>query len=147
MANPYLAGETGKTTSLKVQSGDVIEYTIYYLNQGENAAKSIKLCDRLDTNLTFNENTYASGKGVRLVLGDNTTIDLTNLDDSADKGQFLTTKPLNTADQTSCNLSDTSNPSGTVSIDLTGNLPGVVSSTSTNPATYGKFTFKATVKP
>jgi uncharacterized repeat protein (TIGR01451 family) len=140
----------GKTSLPDVQSGDEIEYTIYYLNGGGNAAKQARVCDQLDANLTFqtqfDSNDPATvGKGITLVEGNTTTQYLTNtgLDD---KGQL--TIP---ATATSCNLgarvgSNLSND--VVVVDVGTATAPLMSSTSAGiPTTsYGYIRFKAKVK-
>lgn len=148
----------GAKSGGKIKSGDEVEYTIYYVNSGGNSARSAKICDRLSSNLIFNPNTYQAGKGGRLVLGDNTTVDLTNQNDTTvDRGQFLT-GTLDTTTQTNCNLtalndpsnpSSPNNPSGTLILDLTGTT-GAPTLTSIPPLgtslSRGLFKFTATVK-
>jgi uncharacterized repeat protein (TIGR01451 family) len=40
-------------TAPKVKPGDEVEYTIYYLNAGENPISKARVCDRLNADLTF----------------------------------------------------------------------------------------------
>jgi hypothetical protein len=98
---------TGAVSPNKIKSGDEVEYTIYYLNSGENKATQARICDQLDANLTFqtqfdSTNATTVGKGILLAPGATASQYLTNAVDSAtDQGQFITSaSPL----VTSCNL-------------------------------------------
>jgi uncharacterized repeat protein (TIGR01451 family) len=136
----------GATAAGKVKPGDEIEYTVYYLNKGDNPAKSVRICDRLDPNLSFQPNT------IKLQLGTSTPTSLTDANDPLDRAQFVnSTQPL----PTKCNFPSaiTTQPSGTVLLDLTGTtgtpnlsvIPGGTGSPIANNA-YGFFKFKAKVK-
>ncbi len=100
--NTYTVGAIAPN---KVKSGDEVEYTIYYLNSGDNKATQARVCDRLDANLTFqtqfdSTNAATVGKGLVLVAGNTASQYLTNATDpGTDTGQ-LTTPAL----ATSCNL-------------------------------------------
>lgn len=96
----------------KVKPGDEIEYTIYYLNSGENKAFQGRICDRLNANLTFQPNFDSVNIDRGIVLVENDGIDkyLTNTGIDSDRGQ-LTTSALasdncNLAANTLPNLSD-----------------------------------------
>jgi uncharacterized repeat protein (TIGR01451 family) len=54
-----------------VKPNDTIEYTIYFLSNGTDNLKNVKICDRIPTNTTFEPDTYATGKGI--LLGWNNT--------------------------------------------------------------------------
>ena len=140
-----------------VKPNDEIEYTIYYLNSGNVAAKKLRICDRLHKNLVFQ--TQFDGntvdRGIKLTLGDNTTQYLTNADGD-DKGYLSTTSPL----PTNCNLTDSTNlttdridpakmSDNVVVVDIaesTNYLPGSISPG--NPTnSFGYIRFKTKVKP
>jgi uncharacterized repeat protein (TIGR01451 family) len=135
-----------------VKPGDEIEYTIYYLNSGENDAKDVRICDRLNANLNFQSqfdagNSATVGKGISLVSGTSTVEYLTNNSDT-DRGFFSTSSTL----PSNCNLSgSTANnlSNNVVVIDLansTNYLPGSIGQA--NPSnSYGKIQFKVKVKP
>jgi GEVED domain/SdrD B-like domain len=94
----------GAVSPGKVKPGDEIEYTVYYLNSGENKANQARICDRLDANLTFQtqfdiNNATTVGKGIGLVKGNSLIQHLTNIGTDPDKGE-LTTAAL----ATGCNL-------------------------------------------
>jgi uncharacterized repeat protein (TIGR01451 family) len=137
--NTYTVGATSET-ALKVKPGDEIEYTIYYLNAGENKATQARICDQLDKNLTFKQNFDSShiNAGISLVPSGGTAQYLTNGTDS-DSGQLT----LPTLAGTSCNL--TAN-TGT---NLSDDVVVVDIGNPTNPLIgngYGYIRFKATVK-
>jgi uncharacterized repeat protein (TIGR01451 family) len=133
----------------KVKPGDAIEYTIYYLNGGGKSASSVKICDRLTDNLSFVDNSYGTDMGIQLQLGQNPPIDLTNVNDSTDRGQFI---PALGPVPSGCNL-QAANNNGTIAIDLTGtignpNLPSLPNATSpgTPVNAFGSIRFIAKVK-
>lgn len=149
-----------------VKPGDEIEYTIYYVNNGENAAK-LKVCDLLDSNLVFNSDGFDTGTntghGIQLQLGQNTPVVLTSANDSTvDRAYYASGAPGTTI--AGCNISGntttttTTNASGTVVIDLNSTsasdlsapanfltIPGTVGSTIPNDS-YGLVKFRAKVK-
>ncbi len=150
----YLRGAINHT----LKPGDVVEYTIYYLNAGLLPAEQVRICDRLDPNLifeptAFNASSPADGglpadKGIALAIGSTTpTFYLTNINDAPDRGQFVPapTVPPN------CNI--TSNPNGTVVVDVTRTtgsptLPQIPNATGTGspPNSYGFIRFRARVR-
>jgi uncharacterized repeat protein (TIGR01451 family) len=140
----------GKTSLPDVQSGDEIEYTIYYLNGGGNPAKLARVCDRLDANLTFQTQFDSNdpamvGKGIALAEGNTTTQYLTNIG-LDDKGQLTTPTTA-----TSCNLGARvgSNLSNDVVVVDVGTIaaPLMNSTSAGTPTTsYGYIRFKAKVK-
>ncbi len=141
----------GKTSLLDVQTGDEIEYTVYYLNGGGTPAKQAKVCDRLDANLTFqtqfdNSDVTTVGKGLVLAVGNTAIKYLTNTGVDTDGGQ-LTTPSL----ATSCNLG--ARVGGNLSNDVivvnvgTTTTPLINSTSAGIPATsYGYIRFRAKVK-
>lgn len=132
----------------KVNPGDEIEYTIYYLNGGSYKATQARICDQLDGNLAFQSNFDAAhvNTGIGLVPGNTPIQYLTNIGTDSDKGQ-LTTPAL----ATSCNLSantGTNLSSDVVVVDV-GNVtnPLMGSTGAGTPITsYGYIRFKAKVK-
>jgi uncharacterized repeat protein (TIGR01451 family) len=144
---------TGRTSLPNVQTGDEIEYTIYYLNGGSKPAKKARICDQLDANLTFQTqfdsgDATTVGKGIALIEGSLAIQYFTNTgtDANTDKGQ-LTTPIL----ATSCNLgarvgNNLSNDVVVVDVGTTAN-PLMGSSSAGAPTTsYGYIRFKAKVK-
>jgi parallel beta-helix repeat protein len=148
-----------------VKPGDEIEYTVYYVNNGENAAK-LKVCDLLAPNLVFNSDGFDTGTntghGIQLQLGQNTPVLLTSANDSTvDRAYYANGAPGATI--SGCNLAGntttttTTNASGTVVIDINSasasdtsapillTIPGTVGATIPNDS-YGFFKFRAKVK-
>jgi GEVED domain len=138
--NTYLAGVM-TTTAPKVKPGDEIEYTIYYLNAGENKATA-RVCDRLHPNLTFQPDFDASntGKGIGFKPGTTGITYLTNIGTDNDKGQ------LTDASISSCNLP---NNAGTqvIAVDVGDATTPLLGSTGagTPTSSYGYIRFKTTV--
>jgi GEVED domain len=135
----------------KVKPGDEIEYTVYYLNSGENKAGQARICDRLDANLTFQtqfdiNNATTVGKGIGLVKGNSLIQHLTNIGTDSDKGE-LTTAAL----ATGCNLTANvgTNLSDDVVVvdvgDTTNPLMGSVGA-GTPTTSYGYVRLKVKVK-
>jgi uncharacterized repeat protein (TIGR01451 family) len=138
----------------KVKPNDEIEYTIYYLNSGNVAAKNLRICDRLHKNLVFQTqfdltNSATVSKGINLTPGNNITQYLTNASGD-DNGYLSTTSTL----PTNCNLGnntiDPSNLSDNVVVvnlaDNTNYLAGSISP-GNPPEAHGYVRFKAKVKP
>lgn len=140
----------GATSAPKVKPDDEIEYTIYYLNAGGNKAKQARVCDQLDANLTFQDDTPTTAPlDIQLVPGSGSIQSLTNAP-SDDKGE-LTTAALAGA---SCNLA------ANTGTNLSNNVVVVDVASPTDPAnplmgstgagtpttSYGYVRFKATVK-
>jgi uncharacterized repeat protein (TIGR01451 family) len=135
-ANWNIGYVIGATDGGKVKPGDTIEYTIYYLNNGGRNAKSVRICDRLNANQTFQPDTYpdstfiqnnttnpnTAGSGMQVQKGINTPLTLTNLSDS-DGGQFIAA--TGTALPTNCNsvAGAPNNDYGALILDLVTN-PG-----------------------
>jgi hypothetical protein len=139
--NTYLAGVM-TTTAPKVKPGDEIEYTIYYLNAGENKAAA-RVCDRLNPNLTFQPDFDASntGKGIGFKPGTTGITYLTNIGTDTDKGQ------LTDASITSCNL-PSNGGTQVIAVDVGDATTPLLGSTGagTPTSSYGYIRFKTTVK-
>jgi uncharacterized repeat protein (TIGR01451 family)/fimbrial isopeptide formation D2 family protein len=127
----YLLGEINPG---QVRPGDEIEYTIYYLNNGENRIGQAKVCDALNKNLDFVLNFNSSNVGKGILLSPSTY--LTNVSGD-DRGEYSSTSP------TDCNLvsNTTANQStNTVVVNVAN---------SSNPilgGAYGSIKFKVKVK-
>ncbi len=89
----------GEINGGQAKPGDIIEYAIYYRNAGENRISAAKVCDRLNTNLVYQENFDALhvGRGIILKPGSNNAQYLTGAIGD-DQGELATTQP------TDCNL-------------------------------------------
>ncbi len=122
----------------QAKPGDIVEYAVYYRNAGENRISSAKVCDRLNTNLVYQEDFDALnvGSGIVLKPGSNTAQYLTGAAGD-DQGEFATTPP------TDCNLIGST-------INTTSNNVVVVQAANNTTAIPGLSTgyikFKAKVK-
>jgi uncharacterized repeat protein (TIGR01451 family) len=113
----------------KVKPGDEVEYTIYFLNGGENRITQARLCDRLNADLIFQPQfdiSATNNQGILFAQGIGSQY-LTNISDS-DRGLLSTssTMPLN------CNI--TSNNT----LNLSNNIVVVDVATSSNPLLSGE---------
>ena len=130
----------GEIDGGQAKPGDIIEYTVYYRNAGENRISAAKVCDRLNTNLVYQTNFDAivahAGSGIVLKQGSGTEQFLTSASDT-DQGEFVTAQP------TGCNLAGST-------INTTSNNVVVVqaaNSTTTIPGlSTGYIKFKAKVQ-
>jgi hypothetical protein len=77
----------GSTDAGVIKTGDLIEYTIYFLSIGGRSVTNANLCDWIPKNTVFEPNTYGIGKGIQLAIG-SIIHTLTNVPDS-DRGEFF----------------------------------------------------------
>ena len=77
----------GATDAGVLKTGDLIEYTIYFLSIGGKPVTNANLCDWVPTNTVFQPNSYGTGQGIQLAIG-STITPLTNVPDS-DRGVFF----------------------------------------------------------
>jgi hypothetical protein len=127
----------------KVKPGDEIEYTIYYLNAGNNKATA-RICDRINPNLDFS---LQGGNGIGLSKGGAAMLMLTNAADT-DNAQ------LDTPTATNCGNLPNNSGNDVVVVDVgTADAPGIpgnplMGSTGAGTPTtsYGYIRFKTTVK-
>jgi trimeric autotransporter adhesin len=128
----------GEINGGQAKPGDIIEYAVYYRNTGENRISSAKVCDRLNSNLVYQEDFDALhvGSGIVLKSGSNTAQYLTGASDT-DQGEFATTQP------TDCNLAGST-------INTTSNNVVVVQAANSTTAipglSNGYIKFRAKVK-
>ena len=146
----------GATDAGKVLPGDIIEYTIYFLNNQGSDAKNVKICDPI--------------RGSQKYVDNSTTLNLSSTSTAAGTGVSDTNSRLNVFSgnsvPTGCNGNGT-NPSitgannGGVAIDITTISTGTATSeqpvsipSAVNPANpsnttspYGMFRFRTQVKP
>ncbi len=114
-----------------LQSGDEVEYTVYFISDGGSPATDIKICDAIPTGTTFFADSFGSGRGILLNQA-GTDVPLTNASD-ADKGTFFS--PLNPV---TAPCTDTNNPNGSVFLQL-GNVPN------TSPNNVGFVRFRVRI--
>ncbi len=99
-----------------VLPGDLVEYTIYFLSDGTDTAKNIRICDAIPEGTVFEPDTFGANQGMKLRFGTGET-NLTNNSDS-DSGRFFSI--LEPATKPPC-PSDT-NPNGSILVNV-GNIP------------------------
>jgi uncharacterized repeat protein (TIGR01451 family) len=96
-----------------VNSGDEVEYTVYFLSDGGADATAVNVCDLIPAGTTFIRDSFAPQQGIVLNRAGTTTT-LTNALDN-DSGRFV--PPLNPLPSSSA-CSDPSNPNGAVLVNL-----------------------------
>jgi uncharacterized repeat protein (TIGR01451 family) len=141
-----------------VRPSDEVEYTIYFLSDGDSPVRRVQLCDLVPTNNTFIPTTFngltptdgglpGADTGITLSIGSAApTVYLTNVGgDRQDRGQFLAP---NTAVPASCGTG--SNTHGAVVVDVVtdttapSNLPNATAP-GTPTSSYGFIRFRAKV--
>jgi Right handed beta helix region/SdrD B-like domain len=143
-----------------IKPNDTIEYTIYYLNDGNSNANAVKICDSIRGNQK-----YVSGT-MKLSVSGATAISLTDLatDTTVDRAYIYGVAALPTVVTvpTDCNIggtgytvTPTARDNGGVAIQLTGTgattqldlsaIPGATAAGTTN--SYGWFKFTTKVDP
>jgi uncharacterized repeat protein (TIGR01451 family) len=151
--NIYLRGAIDAD---KVKPGDEVEYTVYFLSNGQENAKEVKICDVVPDQMTFMKNTYGVELGIGLgfdstVLPTSPNLKLSNLLND-DQGDFYgpgTTPPANLCKKvnsanTLVNVNGTNNNNGAIVVKIQ-DLPKA--NTSGSPTdSYGFIRFHAKVK-
>ncbi|WP_084149999.1 DUF11 domain-containing protein [Picosynechococcus sp. NKBG042902] len=140
-SNTFTVGELG----LEAKPNDTVEYTIYFLNQGNAPASNIKICDRLSQYLDYSPDAYGSSMGIKLNFNNSET-NLTGVAD-VDAGQFFgpdltpsgCIRPDNLQPMTAAD-----NPNGTLRVELANVDPATSPATPAN--SYGYIRFRARVK-
>ncbi|AUS99884.1 hypothetical protein CLI64_05485 [Nostoc sp. CENA543] len=137
-----------------VKPGDELEYTIYFLSNGQNNATNVRFCDLVPNNLTFLQTAFnkqtpndgglaSADQGIVLSIGSNTVF-LSNAADS-DRGTFYPANDPNTP-----SFCSSSNINGAVVVNITRNpdLPNLPQATGAGTPTnsYGFVRFRAKVK-
>jgi uncharacterized repeat protein (TIGR01451 family) len=150
----------GGTNGGLIKTNDSIEYTIYFLSAGENAAKGVLLCDLVPNNLAFIPTAYNSvaagsggtpgaDRGIAVKLGTNSIQSYTN-DADGDFAQYFPAgvEPSTVYPGISCSKRDPLNPTlqlpnnnGAVVVNL-GTIPGI----ETPNSSYGYFQFQGRMK-
>jgi uncharacterized repeat protein (TIGR01451 family) len=140
-----------------VKSGDVVEYTIYFLSTGDVLAKNTTLCDLIPNYQSFiptafngeyaSQTAQASGfdRGL-LLFTNNTNSFLSNINDDDAGTYYPPNSSLPHACRTSSSSSTPDNVNGAVVFKL-GDLPiATPSGSPPEPASYGYVRFRAVVK-
>jgi uncharacterized repeat protein (TIGR01451 family) len=151
--NVYLRGAIDAG---KVKPGDEVEYTVYFLSNGDGNAKEVKICDVVPDHMTFIKNTYGVELGIGLgldsvALPTDPNLELSNLLND-DQGDFYgpgTAPPTDLckkviSSNTLVNVNGTNNDNGAVVVKIQ-DLPKA--STPGSPTdSYGFIRFRAKVK-
>jgi uncharacterized repeat protein (TIGR01451 family) len=98
-----------------LQTGDEVEYTVYFLSDGSQPVTDAKVCDPIPEKTTFIPDSFQLGQGI-LLNQQATNTSLTNAPD-ADKGTFFSRLTPVTSP-----CPNTNNSNGSILVDL-GNLP------------------------
>lgn len=113
----FLLGVPSVSSTTPVQSGDEVEYTIYFLSDGGQDVQNVRLCDLIPPGTAFSPNSFGAGSGISLNRS-GVIRSLTNAAD-ADEGTFFSPlAPLPAGN--SC--SNPNNPDGAAIVNL-GTLP------------------------
>lgn len=99
-----------------VKPDDELEYTVYFLNAGTLLANDVRVCDHLYPTQALESNAYGPSADAQVQIGTGPINNLTAINDSADRTQFIN---AGGAVPANCNLLDT-NDNGTLVVDLTG---------------------------
>ena len=124
-------GVSRVSSEFSLQSGDEVEYTVYYISDGGSAVTDVKVCDAIPAGTTFFADSFGSGSGILLNQA-GTDTPQTNASD-ADQGTFFS--PLNPV---TAPCTDTNNPNGSVFLQL-GNVPN------TSPSNVGFIRFRVRI--
>ncbi|WP_424098361.1 choice-of-anchor E domain-containing protein [Moorena producens] len=143
----------GLINSGQVMPGDELEYTVYFLSNGSNNAKNLRICDRVPGETTFISDSFNATAGfpssdVGIAMFQSTTplasggpaepnIFLTNIPDS-DRGRYY---GPGTSVPAGCNV--TFNQNGVVVVEV-GDVPNA-DSPGNPPNSYGFIRFRALV--
>jgi uncharacterized repeat protein (TIGR01451 family) len=136
----------------KIQSGDSIEYTLYFLNAGLVDAQSLKICDLITAYQSFQTGVYGGvGKDIQIQIGTNPVQYLTAVNDPLDRAQVY--PPAATI--SGCNLQAANTNSFVVAVGVTGAantgipdltaIPGSTAAGTPNNS-YGLVRFKTIVQ-
>jgi uncharacterized repeat protein (TIGR01451 family) len=114
----------------RLESGDTVEYTIYFLSNGGTVVNGVNVCDLIPQGTTFISDSFRQGSGI-VLNQDGTPTPQSNASDQ-DSGTFF--PPLNPV-STPCD--ETNNPNGAVVVEL-----GDISSTAPNNVGLIRFQVK-----
>lgn len=74
-----------------VQTGNGIEYTVYFANSGAGDVNNVVLCDQIPAGTTFAPNSFGTGQGIQAIAASapaGPVVNYTNANDG-DPGQFI----------------------------------------------------------
>jgi uncharacterized repeat protein (TIGR01451 family)/fimbrial isopeptide formation D2 family protein len=106
-------GITSLSRQLTLQSGDEVEYTIYFLVDGNQPIQNARFCDPIPSGTTFISNSFASASGILINLA-NTTTPKTNAADGDNGNFFSPLAPLSTNNV----CPNQTNPTGAVVVNF-----------------------------
>ncbi|HAG83306.1 MAG TPA: hypothetical protein DCL61_19725, partial [Cyanobacteria bacterium UBA12227] len=93
-ANQRPVGITQLESGESLESGDEVQYTIYFLSDGNQPVTNVRVCDAIPEGTSFIPNSFASGQGILVNQGGEDTTQ-TNRGDG-DQGRFFSPlAPLN----------------------------------------------------
>jgi uncharacterized repeat protein (TIGR01451 family) len=118
----------GPETSL--ESGDDVEYTVYFLSDGSLAVKNVRLCDPIPPKTTFIPDSFELGRGILI----NQNGIQTPQSNAADTDQGTFTSPLTPVTAPCPNAN---NPNGAVLVQL-----GDIANTAPNNVGFVRFRIK-----
>lgn len=87
LSGGVLSGIYRLGTDNPLQTGDEVEYTVYYLSDGTQPVTDVKICDPIPENTTFIPDSFQLGQGI-LLNQQATNTSLTNASDT-DRGTFF----------------------------------------------------------
>jgi len=99
-----------------LESGDEVEYTIYFISDGTEESQNVRLCDAIPLGTTFIPESFGSSSGILLNQG-GTQVPQTNAPDT-DQGTF--SSPLTPV---TAPCPDTNNPNGSVLVQFVPSIP------------------------
>jgi uncharacterized repeat protein (TIGR01451 family) len=126
-----LSGVYNLGSNNALQTGDEVEYTVYYLSDGTQSVSDVKICDPIPDKTTFIPDSFQLGQGI-LLNQQATNTSLTNASDT-DRGTFFSRLTPVTSP-----CPNTNNANGSVLVDV-GNL------TTTAPNNVGFIRFRVKI--
>lgn len=126
-----LSGVYNLGSNNPMQTGDEVEYTVYYLSDGTQSVSDVKICDPIPDKTTFIPDSFQLGQGI-LLNQQATNTSLTNASDT-DRGTFFSRLTPVTSP-----CPNTNNSNGSVLVDV-GNL------TTTAPNNVGFIRFRVKI--
>jgi uncharacterized repeat protein (TIGR01451 family) len=126
-----LSGVYNLGSNNALQTGDEVEYTVYYLSDGTQSVSDVKICDPIPEKTTFIPDSFQLGQGI-LLNQQATNTSLTNASDT-DRGTFFSRLTPVTSP-----CPNTNNSNGSVFVDV-GNL------TTTAPNNVGFIRFRVKI--
>jgi uncharacterized repeat protein (TIGR01451 family) len=125
-----LLGILGLGPETPLQSGDEVDYSVYFLSDGSQQVTNAQVCDPIPEGSTFIPNSFGAGTGILLNQGGTQTPQTNALD--TDKGTF--SSPLTPV---TAPCPNTNNPTGAVVLQL-----GDVPNTAPNNVGFVRFRIK-----